>query len=140
MSLAKRMLVDFLNVAGGISPIDVFDADDGDRRPRLITHGSTGIVERTIDSVPLFANDKYGYERYERTTMMTVACRSFTSNDSSTNRYFDHDSLLSLTSTHCVDVEANVHSIDWRISTSRCVRRDCYDCCSSACVNEQHSM
>lgn len=60
MSLAKRMLVDFLNCWCWVSDIDDVDTDEGDAKPRLVTDGSTGVVGTIVDSAPLFDIDKYG--------------------------------------------------------------------------------
>lgn len=55
INLAKRMLVDFLNC---LSAIDEVESDDGERRPRFVTEGSTGVVGTIVESVPLLEMDK----------------------------------------------------------------------------------
>ena len=64
ISLANRILVDFLNCP---SEIEDVERDEGESRPRLVTDGSTGVVGTMVESVPLLEMDKWGNDRYEKT-------------------------------------------------------------------------
>jgi hypothetical protein len=53
MSLAKRMLVDFLNSCDCLSVIEV-----GDNDRRFTTDGSTGVVGTIVELAPLLECDR----------------------------------------------------------------------------------